>query len=283
MVKEIAQQDVGKAGRIGAPPIPHEHGAWMMLYAPLVIGLIAFRPVPLWPALWLVVAITSAFLAQNAVGLLLRRRVPQGTGFWLVVYAGICALTGGYLLLGYDLMKLLWLGIPPLLLFGGQAWLRRSANWRLNRSQFGEVAAIGVFALTGPAAHIVARGTLAEPAWVVWGSCVLFFISSVFYVRMRVEGTRFKEGLGLKERWQAGRGLVVYHLSLGSALIFWMGKGEAGGGLPVAIAFAPALIRALGGFAWLSNQLPSLKRVGLLEIAYSLWFCIWLIAGLPVT
>ena len=277
----MAQQEVGRDRRIGAPPIPHEHGAWMMLYAPLAIGLIAFRPVPLWPALWLVLAVTGAFMAQNAVGLLLRRRVSPGAGFWLAVYAGVCALSGGCLLLGYGLMELLWLGIPPLLLFGGQAWLRRSANWRLNRSQFGEIAAIGVFALTGPAAHIVARGELAEPAWAVWGSCVFFFTSSVFYVRMRVEGTRFKEGLGLKERWQAGRGLVVYHLSLGIALIFWMGKGEVGSSLPIAIAFVPALIRGLGGFVRLSNQLPSLKRIGLLEIAYSLWFCLWLIAGLP--
>jgi hypothetical protein len=276
----MAQQETGKDGRIGAPPIPHEHGAWMMLYAPLAIGLVVFRPVPLWPALWLVLAITGAFMAQNAVGLLLRRRVPQGAGFWLAVYAGICALAGGYLLLGYGLTELLWLGIPPLLLFGGQGWLRRSANWRLNRSQLGEVAAVGVFALTGPAAHIVAHGELAEPAWAVWGSCVLFFTSSVFYVRMRVEGARFKGGLGLKERWQAGRGLVVYHLSLAIALIFWMGKGD-GGGLPIVIAFFPALIRALGGFVWLPNRLPSLRRIGLLEIAYSLWFCVWLMAGLP--
>ena len=48
----------------------------------------------------------------------------------------------------------------------------------------------------------------------------------------------------------------------------------------VALAYAPALLRALWGWVRLSNRLPSLKRVGIAEIVYSLWFAAWLAAAL---
>ena len=35
---------------LGAPPIPREHGAWVILYAPLLIGLAAAWPPPALPA-----------------------------------------------------------------------------------------------------------------------------------------------------------------------------------------------------------------------------------------
>ena len=59
MTAATATQTGATAGR---PPLPHEHGAWMMLYAPLVTGLAAYKVDP-GPAVLLVVAATAAFLA----------------------------------------------------------------------------------------------------------------------------------------------------------------------------------------------------------------------------
>lgn len=267
----------GRTGRIGYPPVPHEHGAWMMLYAPLVIGLVAFRPAPV-PALLLVLAVSGAFLAQNAVGLLLRRSVIRGTAFWLGIYSALLAAAGGTLLLVYELFELVWIGVPAALLFGWQIWLRRAANRRLNASAVSEVAAIGVFALTAPAAFVTARGELGPVAWVVWGACVLYFTSSVFYVRMLVAGARHKEELTAVERWWLGRGLVGYHLLLSGILatLLWWDEGA----WPAVVGYAPVLVRALVGWQRLSNELPSLKGVGVREIVYALWFAAWLVAAL---
>ena len=73
---------------IGRPPIPHEHGAWVILYAPLVLGFGAsgvFAPVR-W--LLLIIAVTGLFLAREAAGLILRGRGKAGTGLWLALYIG---------------------------------------------------------------------------------------------------------------------------------------------------------------------------------------------------
>lgn len=267
----------GRAGRVGYPPVPHEHGAWMMLYVPLVIGLVAFRPAPL-PALLLLLAVSGAFGAQNAVGLLLRRSVVRGTAFWLGIYSALLATTGGLLLFIHDLFELVWIGLPAALLFAWQLWLRRTANRRLNSSAVSEVAAIGVFALTAPAAFITARGESGQIAWVVWGACVLYFTSSVFYVRMLVAAARHKEALAAAERWRLGRGLGGYHLLLAGILATLLFRYE--GAWPAIVGYAPVLIRALVGWRQLSNELPSLKRVGVKEILYALWFAAWLVVAL---
>ena len=80
---------------LGAPPLPREHGAWVMLLAPLGAGLVAAGPVSPLPAVALVVAAIAAFLTQNAAALLLRPRAPRTLIPWLGIYVGVLALPGG--------------------------------------------------------------------------------------------------------------------------------------------------------------------------------------------
>lgn len=263
---------------IGPPPIPHEHGAWMMLYLPLMVALFVFHPVPLGPAVLLIFSVTSAFFAQNAAGLALRRRTGPRIRFWLAAYSLILATSSGILLFLYGRIELIWIGLPAFLLFGWQLWLRQKARKRLNHARLSEIAAVAVFALTVPALHIAARGELAPPAWWLWGACVLFFSSSVFYVRMLVDAARRREGLSLTARWQVGRELLLYHTLLTVILVALFFQIETA--WSVALAYAPVLLRALWGWVRLSDHLPSLKRVGIGEILYSFWFAAWLVAAL---
>ena len=278
----LANPQVRLSGKtIGLPLVPHEHGAWMMLYLPLVVALFVFHPVPLGPAILLTLAVTSAFFAQNAANLSLRRRSDPRARFWLAAYFLLLAISSGILLFHHGLVELVWIGFPAALLFGWQLWLRQKARKRLNHSRVSEIAAIAVFSLTAPAVQIAARGTFAQEAWWLWAACVLFFSSSVFYVRMLVDAARRREGLSLTARWQVGRELLLYHALLIvvlGALFFrietsWL----------IALAYAPVLVRALWGWVGLSNRLPSLKRVGIGEILYSLWFAAWLVAALRGT
>ena len=275
----LANPQVRLSGKtIGLPLVPHEHGAWMMLYLPLVVALFVFHPVPLGPAVLLTLAVTSAFFAQNAANLSLRRRSDPRARFWLAAYFLLLAISSGILLFHHGLVELVWIGFPAALLFGWQLWLRQKARKRLNHSRLSEIAAIAVFALTAPAVHIAARGELAPQAWWLWTACVLFFTSSVFYVRMQVDAARRKNGLSLAARWQVGRELLLYHALLIAILALLFLRAEAAG--LIALACAPALLRALWGWARLSTRLPSLKRVGVGEILYSLWFAAWLVVAM---
>ena len=58
--------------RLERPPIPREHGAWVMLYAPLVIAAASVRPKSLAVFLLVTLASTGIFLAQQALAQILR-------------------------------------------------------------------------------------------------------------------------------------------------------------------------------------------------------------------
>jgi hypothetical protein len=50
--------------KLGAPPLPHEHGAWVMLYAPMILAVAALWPAPALPVFCLCLATTGAYLAR---------------------------------------------------------------------------------------------------------------------------------------------------------------------------------------------------------------------------
>lgn len=269
--------------RIGRPPIPHEHGAWVILYAPAIITLAVARPFLPIPALLFIVAITGLFLARHAVGLLIRKRAKEGTSFWLGVYLVAAAASTTPLLFVYQRLALLQVGLGVVALFVIHvllsAWPSRR---RLDRSVWGEILAVGALAMTAPGAYAVARGILEVVAWYLWAACVLYFSSSVFYVKMLLAAGKMRGEPGWRERWNLGRDNVIYHVLL--LLIVSVAAAQIGGwsGVLVAVAYAPILLRAFGGWARLSNRLPPLRRVGFAETFYSLWFTGFLVAALHV-
>src|SRR5690349_19282818 len=106
------------APQVGRPPLPQEHGAWVMLYVPLLIG---FAVAGEWtPLRWLLLtlAVTGAFLARDAAGLLLRRRGKPGTRFWLCLYSAILIAGALPLLWVYRVWSLLMIGLLVAALFG---------------------------------------------------------------------------------------------------------------------------------------------------------------------
>jgi hypothetical protein len=269
--------------RIARPPFPHEHGAWAMLYSPLIIAVAAFPPIAWLPVTLLTIAVTGLFLARNAFSLIVRRRADTGTAFWLSAYLCAAAAAAYPLLISSYRADLLFIGIVAAgLLAVHTLLLLIPAQKRLDRSQWGEILAVGALTLTAPAAYIVVHGHLATPAWRLWISCTLFFSSSIFFVKMLLNAVKVKGAIGRRQRWQLGRNDIVYHSVLAIVIVAMVVLQRNATAVLAAAAYVPALVRAFTGWIRLSNKPPPIKRVGLAETAYAVWFTGLYLASLRI-
>lgn len=263
----------------GRPPVPREHGAWMMLYTPFVMAAVVSFPFPPGHMLLTAAAMTAAFFAQNVAGQLLRGRARPGAVWWLGLYLGGLAACGGHLVVRLGRFELIWLAIPALALFVWQGSRKKSTGKQVDRGTAAELSTVAVLSLSGPAAFIAARGEASPTAWLLWGACSLYFGSSVFYVKMLVARARTRAPEEPATTWTSGRRLVFYHVLLVAALA---GVSTAVPALTAALwlaAYTPVVGRALVAWSRPQQGMPSLKQVGVREIAYALWFAVFFCAG----
>ena len=111
--------------------LPAEHGAWLLLLGPLVIGLFAGGR---WSvvSLYLIVASLSAFLVRHPITLVIKalsgrrgRDLLPAASFWIAAYGAIGLLhVAGLVLRGFG--YLLYLAIPGVPVFAWYLWLVRS-------------------------------------------------------------------------------------------------------------------------------------------------------------
>jgi hypothetical protein len=272
-----------KPAGIGRPPIPHEHGAWVILYAPIVIALAAAPPPDWLSVVLLVIGITGAFLGRNVLALALRKRADVNDRFWLVVYTLVTAASAVPLLFTYGRWQLLDIAGLAIVLFAIHSLLLLiPSRKRLDRSQWGEILAVGALSLTAPAAYIVARGSVDAVGMCIWVACTLYFSSGIFFVKMWLNAVKHRDGFGLRERWVSGRDNVIYHvLLIGILAMIGLHLGGRGAILST-LAYAPAVVRALVGWLLLKPKLPRLKRVGVMETVYAVWFTVLFITAIRI-
>ena len=266
--------------KVGRPPIPHEHGAWVVLYAPVAIGLAAAGRVPATETVLLLFAITCLYFARNAGGLWLRkRRIDTDLAFWLTLFTLLFAYSSSMLLFHYHRFALLAVGAAAAALYIAHAVLSAwPSRKRLDRSRWGEVIAMAALCLTAPAAYAVASGRLDRTAWLTWALCTLFFSSSIFVVKMMLDAVKRKNEWNDAVRLQIGTSTLIYHLLL-VPIVFVAASGMGNiERLLLFAAYTPIVVRALTALKLLKPVLPPLKRVGMLEVCYSLWFTGCLIA-----
>src|SRR5512134_2606321 len=126
--------------------LPQDHGSWVFLFSPLLIGLFTAQNFTI-ASLILVIAALAAFLIRQPASIVVKaysgrrsaRDLPVAR-FWLTVYSlvGLAALV--YLGFGY----VLYLAIPGVAVF---AWHLYLISKRLERRQMGiEMVASGVLA-----------------------------------------------------------------------------------------------------------------------------------------
>ena len=193
--------------------LPGEHGAWVFLLSPLLIGLFAaeqFSPA----SLLLILAVLAAFLLRQPAAIAVKAysgRRPRSdlpaARFWLGVYglAGLLALAG---LIWQGFSYLLYLALPGLPVF---AWHLFLISRRLERRQPGvEIIGSGVLALAAPAALWVGLGRPDPLGWWLFGLTWLQSAASIVYAYLRLEQRELKAMPDQRTRLQMARRALLY-------------------------------------------------------------------------
>jgi hypothetical protein len=169
--------------------LPQDHGSWVFLLSPLLIGIFAGGT---WTAAtsFLVLACLAAFLFRQPVVIAVKvysgrrsRRDLPAAWFWMAVYS-ILGLFGvaGLIALGHAYLLYLTLPGAPVFILHLYLVSRRSER----RQVWIEIAAIGVLALTAPAAYWVAEGYPVIEGWYLGGLVWLQSSASIVYAYLRL-------------------------------------------------------------------------------------------------
>ena len=170
--------------------LPQDHGSWVFLFSPLLIGIFTAGNFTA-ASVVLIVAAVAAFLLRQPAAIAVKafsgrrsRRDLAPAEFWMLVYGviGLICLSG-LILLGFS--YLLYLVIPGILVF---AWHLMLISRRQERRQIGvEIVGSGVLALAAPAALWVGRGYADPQGWWLFALAWLQSAASIVYAYLRLE------------------------------------------------------------------------------------------------
>jgi hypothetical protein len=255
-------------------PVPKQHGAWGMLYIPYLSAVFCFSTFDGRSILALVLITAGFFLQEPLLTLVrlypVRKSSPERFSFllrWAAIYAAVASIVFVYLLL-----------LRPLLLAFGAAIVLsflihvRFLAERSDRDIVGEFASIISLTITAPLTWYILSGSIETFGFLLWILNILYFGSSIFYVKTRVARVAKK-----KLRSHVMRDSVIYHsatllillLAVSIRIIPWIAM----------IAFLPVLIRAFWAVYDRHAKL-NLRRIGLAEIGFSIFFLLLISFGL---
>ena len=193
--------------------LPQDHGAWVFILSPLLIGLFAGER---WSSatIYLVVAAFSAFLIRQPVTIAVKaysgrrsRRDLPAAYFWITVYGliGLLALLS-LVVLGFG--YLLFLALPGLPVF---AWHLFLVTRRSERRQMAmEMVGSGVLALAAPAGMWVGVGYPDPRGWWLFGLVWLQSAASIVYAYLRLEQRTLPSVPPLQTRLAMGARAMSY-------------------------------------------------------------------------
>ena len=250
--------------------MPKEHGAWAMLYVPLAAGAFVAGSFSV-RVIAIALAQTFLFISRESILAWWRSHRRGGNNREALrataIYLALAGASLAPLILISRLFWLIPLGLVAISILTINAEL---AAQREDRTVTGEVMAILGLTLTAPTTYYVARAEWGAAAFWLWALCALYFASSVFYVKLRVYWlNRRKE----RARQQARLRCMLYHAFLLAGLLVLASTGSLN--LFAIVAFAPVLARSFWQLAKPATQL-NLKRIGVLEIIYSVVFLIFI-------
>jgi hypothetical protein len=193
--------------------LPHEHGAWVFLLSPLLIGLFAggqWTPA----AVPLVVAALAAFLLRQPITMAIKaysgRRSPRDLPaalFWTLVY-GLIGLLAVDALVEQGFDYLLVLALPALPVF---AWHLYLVGRRAERRQLGvELVGSGALALSAPGALWVTEGCADPRGWWLWALTWLQSAASIVHAYLRLEQRELLLAPDVRGRLKMGARALLY-------------------------------------------------------------------------
>ncbi len=203
--------------------LPQDHGSWVFLLSPLLIGLFAGKTFHAGSVL-LVVATLTAFLIRQPVTMLVKIRSGRRSQsdlptaqFWIALYGFILLLAvSGLLYSGYT--TILLLAVPAGPVFAWHLWL---VSKREERRQAGvEILATGVLALAAPAAFWIGNNAYDPLGWVLWILTWFQSAASIVHAYLRLQQREWQSAPNLVDRLRAGgRALAYTGFNLGLAAV----------------------------------------------------------------
>jgi hypothetical protein len=193
--------------------LPQDHGSWVFIFSPLLIGLFAGGTFT-FASLYLVVAAVAAFLIRQPVTMMVKvyaGRRPRAdlpaSRFWILIY-GIVILLALIGLLRAGAGYVLFLAVPGAPVFAWHLWL---VSKREERKQVNvEIIATGVLALAAPAAYWIGKGGYSPTGWWLWLLTWLQNAASIVYAYLRLAQREWKEVPPRSMLWKAGLRAFAY-------------------------------------------------------------------------
>ena len=197
--------------------LPQDHGSWVFIFSPLLIGIFAGREFTYATFNFILVAM-SAFMIRQPLTVAVKAysgRRPKTdlipARFWLLIYGSITALALlGLILEGFA--YILFLAVPGALVFAWHLWL---VSKRSERKQLGvEIIATGVLSLTAPAVYWIGVNQYDAAGWWLWVFTWLQSAASIVYAYLRLDQRDLKQDqASVKTRsewWQMGIRSLAY-------------------------------------------------------------------------
>ena len=144
---------------------------------------------------------------------------------------------------------------------------------RKERNLAGELMGVLGLTLSSPAVYYVGQGKLDQAAVELWIINVLYFISSVFYVRMLISRTRNKNATNSTKL------CILYHL-VAVVIIYFLIELENGSAL-LLIPFIPVFGRTAWGLARHSGSL-NVRKIGFAEMGLAMLFMILAVSTIKI-
>ena len=193
--------------------LPSDHGSWVFLLSPLLIGLFAGGTWSI-PDLFLIIAALSAFLIRQPVTTVVKvysgrrsRRDLPAAWFWIGVYSFIGAIgLVGLLLQGFAFIFILALpGVPVFI------WHLYLVSKRAERRQMGvEIVASGVLALAAPAGYWLGVGWADPLGWLLFALTWLQSAASIVHAYLRLQQRVLDQIPDIKTRLRMGQRALIY-------------------------------------------------------------------------
>lgn len=193
--------------------IPQDHGSWVFILSPLLIGIFAGQTFN-YATFNLIVAAMCMFMLRQPLTVLVKivagRRPKEETAaaqFWIVVYGAVALVSVAALVLeGFHYV--LYLAGPGAPVFAWHLWL---VSRREERRQAGvEILATGALSLAAPAAYWIGVGDYEPTGWWLWILVWFQSAASIVHAYMRLEQRALYSIPARSEMWKMGRRAALY-------------------------------------------------------------------------
>ena len=195
--------------------IPQDHGSWVFILSPLLIGLFAGETFS-FASIALVIAAMSGFLIRQPVTAAVKSisgRRPRNdivtAGFWIFIY-GLILIASVVWMFFLNQARVIYLALPALPIF---AWHLFLVSRREERKQAGvEIIATGVLALSAPAAFWIGNNNFSSSGWIIWVLTWFQSAASIVYAYQRLKQKEWKTIPDIQTRITAGHRALAYTL-----------------------------------------------------------------------